>query len=208
MNGHHEKLGQNPRSWSKPRDSIPSNGQASPNGKITLNPHVAHMWITCVHMCPTCVVPSSHFYPHVVKNFHMWNTCEVEQTHVYIVCLACDTQEPTCDYMWWCEACVGSYLLTLRSHVERTCEIGISHKIHMWISCDFSVRVHAARGRYCSIVSIHVMRQWLRLSSNALRKLIEIRGGRAQWGSFSINYFWWKDSNTTVILLKSQCIRY
>ena len=100
MNGHHEKLGQNPRSWSKPRDSIPSNGQASPNGKITLNPHVAHMWITCVHMCPTCVVPSSHFYPHVVKNFHMWNTCEVEQTHVYIVCLACDTQEPTCDYMW------------------------------------------------------------------------------------------------------------
>ena len=75
-------------------------GSLIPYEKITLNPHVAHMWPTCVHMCPTCVVPISHVYPHVVKFFHMWNTCEVGQTHVNIMCLTCYTHEPTCDYMW------------------------------------------------------------------------------------------------------------
>ena len=40
-------------------------------GKITLNPHVAHMWPACVHMCPTCAAPISHVCPHVAKNFHM-----------------------------------------------------------------------------------------------------------------------------------------
>ena len=89
-----------------------------PYGKITLNPHVAHMWITCVHMCPTCVVPISPVCPHVVKNFHMWNTCEVWQTHVYIVCPTCDTQEPTCDYMW------GSCGL-LSLSITRTCGMNV-----------------------------------------------------------------------------------
>ena len=71
--------------------------QANPYGKITLNPHVAHMCRTCVHMWPICAIAISHFCPHVRKFFHMWDTCEVRQTHVDIVCLTCDTHEP---HMW------------------------------------------------------------------------------------------------------------
>ena len=41
----------------------------------------------------------------------------------------------------------------------------------------FRQNLKPAAGRYCSIVSIHVTLQWLRMPSSALRKLIEIRCG-------------------------------
>ena len=34
---------------------------------------------------------------------------------------------------------VGSYLLALRSHVKKTCNIGTTHMSHMWVTCGFNV---------------------------------------------------------------------
>ena len=62
--------------------------------------HWIYMWPTCVHRCSTCVVPMSHVYPHVMKNCHMWDTCEVGQTYVDVVCPTRDLHKLTCDYMW------------------------------------------------------------------------------------------------------------
>ena len=86
--------------------------------------------------------------PHVLFQFHAF-------THMWETFFTCETRVRSCKHMWMscvphvahinshvakCEAHVGSYLLPLRSHVEWTCEIGTTHKIHMWIPCDFSVR--------------------------------------------------------------------
>ena len=93
-----------------------------PYGKITPNPHVVHLWLTGV-------APISHVFPHVMKIFHMSDTCEVDQIHADIMCPICHPHKPTC------EAHVGSYLLALRSHVSRTFEIGTTHKS----TCEFHV---------------------------------------------------------------------
>ena len=99
------------------------------------------MWPTCESHVFTCV-------PHVLFQFHtfahMWSKCFTCETHVRSskhMCISCVPHVThKSPHMITCEAHVGSYLLALRSHVERTCEIGTTHTIHMWISCDFSVR--------------------------------------------------------------------
>ena len=127
----------------------------------TCGPHVAHMWPTWVHMCPTCVVPISHVYPHVRKIFHMWDTCAVLQTHVDIVRVSHVTHVNP--HVATCDADVDSYLLTLRSHAQLICEIGTTHKIHMRISRDFSVVidkgliVHCKTSHKCKLDSTNTM---------------------------------------------------
>ena len=54
----------------------------------------------------------------------------------------------------------------------------------------FWAKLKPAAGRYYSIVSIHVMPQRLRMPSNALRKLIEIRGGPIRLAKFDGNVNW------------------
>ena len=81
-------------------------------GKITLNPHVAHMW-------PTCVVPISRGYPHVRNIFQMWDTCEVLQTHVDIMCPTCDPHETTCGHNY----VVSCGLLSL--NITHICEMNV-----------------------------------------------------------------------------------
>ena len=123
-------------------------GHACPYVKITLNPHVKLEQHTCVHMCPTCVVLISHVDPHVVKFFHMWNTCEVMQTQVYSVCPTCDSHEHTYGYMW---ASCG--LLSLRITLRCGKNVWNWNNIrnpHL-ISCDVSVGVS-----YMQNYSLHV----------------------------------------------------
>ena len=89
---------------------------------FTCVPHVLFQFHTFTHMwkkMSTCVT-------HVRSGKHMWISCVPHATHII-------------PHVTTCEAHVDSYLLALRSHVKRTCEIGTTHKIHMWISCDFSV---------------------------------------------------------------------
>ena len=99
----------------------------------TCDRHVGHMCSHVVHMCcfnftlvPTCEDKISHVG-------HMWcpeNACWNCVSHMW----------PTWAHMWphvkFIHVCF--YLLALRPHVEWTCEIGTTHKIHMWNSCDFS----------------------------------------------------------------------
>ena len=92
--------------------------------------HVSHMCSHVAHMCcsdftrlPTCEVDFSHLR-------HML----VLKTNVDIVCSTCNPHVAT---LATCEAHAGSHLLALRPHVKRICEIGITNKLQMWISCDF-----------------------------------------------------------------------
>jgi len=92
------------------------------------------MWPTCVHTWPACVVPISHVYPHVRIIFHMmWDTCEILQTHVDIVCPTCDSHEPTCGYMWGsCELLSLSIMLTYGMHVWNWNNTQNPHVNFMW----------------------------------------------------------------------------
>ncbi len=50
------------------------------------------------------------------------------------MCMSCVTHVTHMSpHVATCETHVGAYLLALRSHVEKTCEIGKTHEIHMWI---------------------------------------------------------------------------
>ena len=103
--------------------------------------HWIHMWPTCRMHVFTCV-------PHVLYQFyaftHMWWKCFTRETYVRSGKHICISRVPHVthidSHVTTCEAHMGSYLLALRSHVKITCEIRTTHKIHMWISCDFSVR--------------------------------------------------------------------
>ena len=110
------------------------------DGAPTEKSHWIHMWPTCESHVFTCV-------PHVFQFHtfaHMWwkfFTCEAHVRSGKHMCISCVPHVTHMSpHVTTCEAHVGSYLLALRPHVEWTCEIGTTHKIHMWISCDFSVR--------------------------------------------------------------------
>ena len=107
-----------------------------------------HTESTCGPHVFTCV-------PHAVFQFHtfihMWWQIFICETHVrsgkhmWISCVPHVTRINSHVTTMSCEAHVGSYLLVLRSHVKRTCEIGTTLKIHMWIWCDFFVKLGTAK---------------------------------------------------------------
>ena len=94
---------------------------------INMGSHPSHMFSHVPHMC--------------CSDFTRLFTCEVDfsqlrhmlvlKTYVDIVCFTYNPHVATY------EAHAGSHLSALRPHVKRICEIGITNKFQMWISCDF-----------------------------------------------------------------------
>ena len=97
---------------------------------INVGSHLSHMFSHVPHMC--------------CSDFTRLLTCEVDFSHLRHmlvlktnVDIVCSTYNP---HVATYEAHAGSHLSALRPHVKRICEIGITNKLQMWISCDIFVR--------------------------------------------------------------------